>query len=304
MQVRIIALSGNELACIDIDPTMTTSDLLDKLVEAHEYRICVLVYQGLELYGSGPGKLSDVDFSPGDAYFTAIFRTREWFEERDFTPLRLMSTDSASKVFRSAHNLKSSGYTVKELFATGYSAPELQTCLEALKGDKYTVTELKNIGFSVKQMLEAGYQAPHLRNAGFSFGMFQKADLSTAELISAGFSAVDFLDNGYTLQQLQKLSFTAGQMKCLQSWPSELKEAGYTAGQLKVAGYGLAQIRQAFSLEELKEAGYSAWVLAKSGFGLKELLTIGFSHKELGDAGFIVENAAPTTLSALPSKAA
>jgi ribosomal protein L13E len=301
----VVSLSGQELASIEADASSTLADILDQLLEANECRICTLIYNDIELSYLNvtglPSHLHEFSFQPGTNIATAIFKTKQWLEELGISPAMLMKTDSDSRAHRTLHNLKSYGYSVRELRATGYNALELRACLEATRGVSKRDAQLmdanlapncparllKNGGFTLTEMLQTGYTATTLKDLGFTFASFMEANVSPSEIAEAGFTALEFLEHGWSLAQLQKLSFKAGQLRRSQYFPKQLKEAGYTAEQLKTAGYSLAQLKEIFNLAELKQAGYTAWVLAKAGFGVKELEDAGFTSKELTDAGFL-----------------
>lgn len=283
--VQILYLSGELIASFDAGFAWTVADVLEQLLAAGEFKICTLVLDDMEL--TGHSTLRGCGFKTGINTLIAIFRTKQWLSEANFTPATLMKTDGDAMASRTTHKLKSGGYTARELRASGYTCGELRACLEPMKGHNATPLILKKAGFSLAEMLKAGYSGIYLRTLSFPLASFRELDWSCGDLVEIGFTALEFLAVGYTLSQLQKVGFSARHLKQTKCWPLELKQAGYSAIQLKVAGYSLAQIKHVFNLAELKDAGYTAWVLGKSGFGIKELSAVGFCEKDLADAGFI-----------------
>jgi hypothetical protein len=306
--VKVVNVQGKIVTRSDIEFIEKVSDIVDKLNENGEKRVCNVLLGDRQLELNDFAK--DCGFQSTSNQVTIVFWTARGLTSSGFTVRALIDVDAVSKSCRAQKGFKPEGYALQELIASGFRVSDLKDAactplslitagfsMQDLKSAGYTVLDMKSVCQSVfgagtyetmQKLGELGFEVSDMRNAGFKLSEIRKAlCYKVTELALAGYNLYDFYDAGYTVSEILELNLPASDLKRVGYNAAQMRDGGYTARNLREVGYPLAAMKSGgFEVSDLRDAGFSCWVVGSSGFTLKQLRSGGFSNEDITAAGF------------------
>jgi len=212
---------------------------------------------------------------PGGYSLTELREAK--FELRDLcsagVPVDELIKDDRDKNRYTVENLRSAGYTARDLkesrfsaefgadalWAAGFTAEELRgkkdgkkvvfTASELKTISDMTVQMLKEGGFTVTELKKAVFTPSEIKSGGFDATQMHEARFTAKELKDARFSAEE-LKPIFNLQELRTV-FSANELKGHFS-ASQLKKVGYLVGELYMAGISVQDLKLSFTAADLR----------------------------------------------------
>jgi intracellular multiplication protein IcmE len=312
IHVTVVSIGGSQVTSAYLKKSSHVLEILDKIVQSGDYRVCHLLHAQDEL--APASTLAQEGFRDGNSRVTAVFWTADGLKDTGLTAKLLLGIGSEARQVRTRRNLQYEPYTVRHLKASGFTVEELRsagcTPLELFAAN-YTARDFRLAGYSAKDLRgifrsvfgeqNSSKMFQELREAGYSLQEFCHAGYTLAELrhlAGGSFTVCDLKRAGYSLVQFREAEYTVSDLADLKPSVRELKQAGYDAAamraggiaakELKLIGYPLAQVKHAgYTVAELREAGYTAWVLGANLYSCKQLREGGFTSEELESAGLV-----------------
>src|SRR3990167_5194148 len=219
--------------------------------------------------GCSPAQLKSAGFN-AEELRSAGFAASE-LKNAEYTPNELKEAG-----FR-GRDLLNAGFAPSQLNAAGYTEQEI-TKSEAELPPGVSIEYVKHAGCdieSVKQQKLAGISAEVIRRYADCSGKdLQKAGFSNADLVRAGFKPTEFTQNGIA----EEKSVSDEAIKAAACDSEKLRD-------LIKQGVNLKKVRDSnnCSLDQFKSAGAGISKLLEANFTPTELLTAGFTQKEIAE---------------------